>query len=92
METIYLEGVQIPLWRYEENGVTIWKFDSSAEACPAPMTTAIAALRLIDAPNKRLIMINHSRPNALLVRVKDRYAIAVREIENGLFEIAFERL
>ncbi|MDR2638770.1 MAG: hypothetical protein LBC09_02910, partial [Helicobacteraceae bacterium] len=87
---VYLEGSQVPYLHYEQDGAEIWRFDTSAEACPTPMVSALEALKLIDAPNKRLIMINHSRPNALIARAQNSYKIAVKQTSDGLFEIAFD--
>jgi hypothetical protein len=89
-KTIYLEGASVPYAYSEENGVAIWRFDTSEEACPAPMISALIGLRLIDAPNKRLIMRNRLRPNGLLARVQNAYKITIEALADGTFEIVFD--
>ncbi|GHV05836.1 hypothetical protein AGMMS50229_09550 [Campylobacterota bacterium] len=88
-ETVWLEGASVP-YQYEKTDGESWSFDTSSEACPVPMVSALIGLRQIDAPNKRLIMFNHSRPTALIDRVKDSFAIAVAQLSDGRFEIVFE--
>ena len=88
-ETVWLEGASVP-YQYEKTDGESWSFDTSGEACPVPMVSALVGLRQIDAPNKRLIMLNHSRPTALIDRVKSSFAITVEQLANGRFRIVFE--
>ncbi|MGE4294642.1 MAG: hypothetical protein AB7E49_02955 [Campylobacterales bacterium] len=89
-ETIYLEGSPLAYCRYEAGGFLCWRFDSSQSECPVPMTAALVGLRQIDAPGKRLIMINHSEPMGLFGRIKNSYKIRVFERKDGLYEIVFD--
>lgn len=89
-EIVYLEGSTLPYCRYEANGLVCYRFDSSREECPVPMTAALTGLKLIDGPGKRLIMINHTEPAGLFGRVGKSYKIQVFERKDGLYEIIFD--
>lgn len=50
---------------------------------------AMAGLRLIDTPNKKLLMINHKNPGGLFGKIGEDFESNVAEREDGLFEIVF---
>lgn len=86
---IDLPGATVDFFEYEENELTYYHFDCSLCSPPDPMVNAMLGLELIDNENKRLIMINHSVPNALFLRIDANFEYEIDSI-NGEMKIEFK--
>lgn len=85
---IKVEGATVPVYTYEENGYTVFEFDTSMLGPPEPMVNAMAVLKLLDSPNKKVIMINHKKPMGLLEKVENKYNVNISDYE-GKYKIEF---
>ncbi|WP_028951233.1 hypothetical protein [Sulfurihydrogenibium subterraneum] len=85
---IKVEGATVPVYTYEENGYTVFEFDTSMLGPPEPMVNAMAVLKLLDSPSKKVIMINHKKPMGLLEKVENKYNINISDYE-GKYKIEF---
>ncbi|NPA17558.1 MAG: hypothetical protein GXO05_07405 [Aquificae bacterium] len=81
---IQVEGATVPVYKYEENGITYYEFDTSALGPPEPMVNALAVLKLLDGPDKRAVMINHKKPMGLFDKIADKFDYEVEELDNKL--------
>ena len=88
-EKIKVEGATVPVYRYTENGIIYYEFDTSELGPPEPMINALAVLKLIDSPDKRAVMINHKKPMGLFDRIGDKYDYQIEEID-GKYRITFK--
>lgn len=66
-------------------------FDSSQSEPPEPMVNALRGLALLDAPDKRLLMINMQQPTGLFSRIAGEFGWDMRLNDNGDMEILFWR-
>ncbi|MFN3977307.1 hypothetical protein [Sulfurihydrogenibium azorense] len=87
-QEIKVEGATVPVYTYEENGYTVFEFDTSMLGPPEPMVNAMAVLKLLDSPNKKVIMINHKKPMGLLEKVENKYNVNISDYE-GKYKIEF---
>ena len=87
---VEVNGATVPFYKFEENGVTYYMFDTSKSGHPEPMVNAMAGLQNLK-PGEKLIMINHKAPMGLFPRIESEFAYAVTELENGKFKIVFNR-
>jgi len=88
-EAIEVEGANVPFFTYKEGEDQIIEFDTSKCGPPDPMVNAMAGLKLLDAPNKKVVMINHKSPGGLLAKIGENYDIAEEKIEGGLVKLTF---
>jgi len=86
---IEVEGSTVDFVVFQDDGLTYYAFDTSRCGPPEPMVNAMAGLRLIDAPEKRLIMINHKMPMGLFSKMEDDFEIDSCTREDGLAEVVF---
>lgn len=86
---IEVEGSTVDFVVFEDDGLMCYAFDTSRCPPPEPMVNAMAGLRLIDAPEKRLIMINHKMPMGLFDKMQDDFEIDSCIREDGLAEVVF---
>ena len=86
---IDLENSTVDFYKFEENGIIFYYFDTSEFAPPAPMVNAMAGLKLIDSEEKKLIMINHKEPVGLFPRIENSFDFEISKLENGNFKIVF---
>lgn len=87
-EKINVEGTTVPVYKYEENGIVYYEFDTSQLGPPEPMINAMAVLKLIDSPNKKAVMINHKKPMGLFDKISDKFDYKIEEL-NGKYKIVF---
>jgi hypothetical protein len=67
-----------------------YEFDTSKCGPPEPMVNAMAGLKLIDSPKKRLVMINHKKPMGLLDKIGDNFALLEEEdLPDGRVKLVF---
>ncbi len=86
---IEVTGATVDFFVFALGDDTFFAFDTSMCEPPEPMVNAMAGLMLIDAPDKKLLMINHKNPGALFSKIGDDFDSSVTEREDGLFEIVF---
>lgn len=85
---IEVEGTTVDFFTFEDKDIIYYIFDTSDSTPPDPMVNAMMGLQLLDSPKKRLIMINHSVPNALFMRISQNFEYEVNE-EDGEIKIEF---
>ncbi|NKQ41280.1 MAG: hypothetical protein HF962_06895 [Sulfurovum sp.] len=89
-ELLEVEGATVPFFTYQEGETQVYEFDTSECGPPEPMVNAMCGLALIDAPNKRLDMLNHKKPMGLLEKIGQNFNISDEELDGGKFKISFE--
>jgi len=88
-EAIEVEGATVPFFTYTLGEDQVFEFDTSKCGPPDPMVNAMAGLKLIDAPDKKLVMINHKSPGGLLAKIGENYDIAEEKLEDGRVKLTF---
>lgn len=86
---IEVKGADLDFYTYEEDGVTMFQFDSSMTGPPSPMVNAMCGLNLIEGTKNKLVMINHKPPMGLFPKVEDKYSYTIEELEDGRHKIIF---
>ena len=87
---IEVNGATVPFMKYEENGTTIYQFDSSKSGHPEPMINAMSGLQMLQ-DNEKLEMINSKAPMGLFPRIEDDFNFEVEELVDGKFKITFTK-
>jgi len=88
-EALEVEGATVPFFTYKEGEDQIIEFDTSKCGPPEPMVNAMAGLKLLDAPNKKVVMINHKSPGGLLAKIGENYDIEEEKLEDGRVKLTF---
>ena len=88
-KTLHVNNATVPFLTYEKEGNEYIYFDTSMCVPPEPMVNGMLALELLDAPHKKIVMINHRSPIGLLAKVQPFYDINVTELEDGKLELVF---
>ena len=88
-EAIEVEGATVPFFTYSVEDTQYIEFDTSKCGPPDPMVNAMAGLKLLDAPNKKVVMINHKSPGGLLAKIGENYDIAEEKLEDGRVRLIF---
>ncbi len=88
-EQVKVPNTTVPIYRYEEDGVTVYEFDTSMTGPPEPMVNALSVLELLTAPNIKVIMINHKKPMGLFDKLEGKYNIDMEELPDGKYKIIF---
>ena len=88
-EAIEVEGSSVPFFTYKDGEDQVFEFDTSKCGPPDPMVNAMAGLKLLDAPNKKVVMINHKSPGGLISKIGENYDIAEEKLEGGLVKLTF---
>ncbi len=88
---IEVTGASEPFFTYEKDGITYYEFDSSECVPPEPMVNAMSGLQLLDAQNKRLVMINMKKPMGLLAKIEADFFWEVQELEDGKVKLTFSK-
>ncbi len=86
---IDLPGATIPFFKYEEEGLTCFEFNTTKSDPPIPMVNAMRGLELIKGAEDRLVMINMQEPIGLYPRIADEFEWEVTVLENGDMQIVF---
>ncbi len=86
---IDLPGATLPFYKYIEEGITCFEFDSTRSDPPIPMVNAMRGLGLLKDTNDRLVMINMQEPTALYPRIADEFSWDITVLENGDMRIEF---
>jgi len=88
-EKIEVNGATVDFYKYIKDGIEYYEFDTSRCGPPEPMVNAMAGLKLIDSPNKKLVMINHKKPMGLLDKIGQNYDIDIEKLEDGRVKLIF---
>jgi len=88
-EPIEVEGATVPFFTYTLGEDQIFEFDTSKCGPPEPMVNAMAGLKYIDGPHKKLAMINHKKPMGLLDKIGENYDIATEDMDDGRVKLIF---
>jgi len=86
---IEVAGATVPFFNYKEGDIEVYEFDTSRCGPPEPMVNAMAGLKMIDGPDKKLVMINHKKPMGLLDKVGANYDVAVENMDDGRVKLIF---
>ena len=82
-------GATVPFYTYTIEETQFFEFDTSKCGPPDPMVNAMAGLKLIDAANKKLVMINHKFPGGLIGKIGENYKNEKEDMANGNVKIVF---
>jgi hypothetical protein len=85
---VEIEGSTVDFYKFIQNGITTYYFDTSEYGPPEPMINAMAGLQLLDE-NSKLIMINHKPPMGLFPKIEQNYTYNIKEMKNGMHSITF---
>jgi hypothetical protein len=88
-EPIEVEGANVPFFTYTIEDTQYIEFDTSKCGPPDPMVNAMAGLKLLDAANKKVVMINHKSPGGLLAKIGENYDIAEEKLDDGRVKLIF---
>jgi hypothetical protein len=88
-EEIEVMGATVPFFTYTLGEDQVLEFDTSKCGPPDPMVNAMAGLKLIDSPNKKLVMINHKKPGGLLEKIGENYDTEIEQLEDGRVKLTF---
>ncbi len=89
-EQIEVTGATVPFFRYTDGEIEYIEFDTSRCGPPEPMVNAMAGLKMIDSPNKKLVMINHKKPMGLLDKIGANFELESEEkLEDGRVKLVF---
>jgi len=86
---IEVEGATVPFYEYTIGETQYCEFDTSKCGPPEPMVNAMAGLKRLDAPNKKVVMINHKKPMGLLDKIGENYKIETEELDDGRVKLTF---
>jgi len=87
---VEVNGATVPFMKYEENGTTIYQFDTSKSGHPEPMVNAMCGLQMIQIGEK-LEMINSKAPMGLFPKIEADFDFNVEELTDGRFKITFSK-
>ena len=82
-------GATVPFFTYTIEETQYFEFDTSMCGPPDPMVNAMAGLKLVDAPNKKLVMINHKFPGGLISKIGENYDFERGKKDDGRVTITF---
>ena len=88
-QPIEVPGATVPFFTYTEGETQYYEFDTSKCGPPEPMVNAMAGLKMIDGPNKKVVMINHKKPMGLLDKIGENYNIDFEDMDDGRVKIIF---
>ena len=85
---IEIEGSTVDFYKYIQDGISYYYFDTSECGPPEPLVNAMAGLQLLDKDSK-LIMINHKPPMGLFPKIQQNFSYEIDELENGMHSVTF---
>jgi len=88
-QPIEVPGATVPFFTYTDGETQYYEFDTSKCGPPEPMVNAMAGLKMIDGPNKKVVMINHKKPMGLLDKIGQNYNIDAENMEDGRVKLIF---
>jgi len=88
-QPVEVPGATVPFFTYEMGETQYFEFDTSECGPPEPMVNAMAGLKMIDGPNKKVVMINHKKPMGLLDKIGENYDIETEKMDDGRVKLIF---
>ena len=88
-QPVEVPGATVPFFTYTMGETQYFEFDTSKCGPPEPMVNAMAGLKMIDSPNKKVVMINHKKPMGLLDKIGENYDIEAENMEDGRVKLIF---
>ena len=88
-QSVEVPGATVPFFTYTEGETQYYEFDTSKCGPPEPMVNAMAGLKLIDGPDKKVVMINHKKPMGLLEKIGENYQIETEKMDDGRVKLIF---
>lgn len=88
-QKIEVDGATVDFYTYTKDGLNIYQFDTSMSGPPHPMVNAMAGLNMIDATDKKLIMINHKTPGGLFGKIGENFDYIIEELDDGNVKVVF---
>lgn len=88
-QKIEVAGATVDFYTYVREGLTLYQFDTSRCGPPEPMVNAMAGLGLIDGPDKKLVMVNHTSPGGLFEKIGANFDYLVEPLEDGRVKVLF---
>lgn len=88
-EKIYVKKSTVEFYKYIKNKKIYYIFDTSLCAQPEPMINALRGFSLLNE-NCKLLMINHSIPLGLFLRIKNDIKYKVKELKENKYLIIFK--
>jgi len=88
-QPVEVPGATVPFFTYTIGETQYFEFDTSKCGPPEPMVNAMAGLKMIDSPNKKVVMINHKKPMGLLDKIGENYDIEAEDMEDGRVKLIF---
>lgn len=79
---INLENATVDFYKFIQDGLTYYYFDTSMCGPPEPMVNAMIGLQLLKEDSDRLIMINHTSPNGLFPKIENNFVFEITELED----------
>jgi len=89
-QKIEVMGATVDFFKYAEDGVSTYIFDTSKCGPPDPMVNAMAGLQLLDDKSK-LVMINHKKPGGLLPKIEAEFDYTVEDLPSGFVKLVFTK-
>ena len=89
-EPIEVAGATVPFFTYKMGETQYFEFDTSKCGPPEPMVNAMAGLKMVTSPDKKLVMINHKKPMGLLGKIGENFELEGEEkLEDGRVKLIF---
>lgn len=89
-QKIEVTGATVDFYKYIQDGLTTYQFDTSRCGPPEPMVNGMAGLQLLDE-NSQLVMINHKPPAGLFPKIENDFSYSVEEIDGGKVKVVFRK-
>ncbi len=86
---IEVENSTVDFYKFIQDSLTYYYFDTSMCGPPEPMINAMLGLQLLKEDNEKLIMINHTSPNALFPKIENNFNFEVDTLEDDRVKIIF---
>ncbi len=87
---IDIENSTVDFYKFIQDGLTYYYFDTSMCGPPEPMVNAMLGLQLLKEDSDRLVMINHTSPNGLFPKIENNFGFEVNELpEEDKVKIVF---
>ncbi len=88
-KTLTVLGSTVPFTSHEIEGIEYIEFDTRLCTPPEPMVNLVCGLKLLDAKDKRVVMLNMQEPTPFYPRIADEVMWIVTPLENGDVRIVF---
>lgn len=88
-ENIYVKKSTVQFLKYFKKKKTYYIFDTSLCTQPEPMINALRGISLLNE-NSKLLMINHSIPLGLFLRIKNQIKYKVKKLNKDKYLIIFK--